>query len=129
MRDIHYDYFPPAWESLIESFDYSILLNHEFGDYQGDLFFLLEDAAPTYYRVGFLVFGYGSCSGCDSLQACANKEEVIELRDKLHTEIHWEDSPKEMLTFLHNRDAPLYWYGAKTNWEEFLGKARRVLSQ
>lgn len=35
------------------------------GSYQGDIVFRVEDKG----RIGYLVWGYGSCSGCDELEA------------------------------------------------------------
>lgn len=41
------------------------------GMYQGDIVFRVEDAG----RIGYLVWGYGSCSGCDELEAVYGNEE------------------------------------------------------
>jgi len=40
------------------------------GSYQGDIVFRVEDKG----RVGYLVWGYGSCSGCDELEAVYGDE-------------------------------------------------------
>ncbi len=58
---------------------YSSLLSRHFlyvteivtGSYQGDLVFRVEDEDG---RVGYLVWGYGSCSGCDELEAAYGDE-------------------------------------------------------
>lgn len=41
------------------------------GSYQGDLVFRVEDEDG---RLGYLVWGYGSCSGCDELEAVYGDE-------------------------------------------------------
>jgi hypothetical protein len=42
------------------------------GSYQGDIVFRVEDKG----RIGYLVWGYGSCSGCDELEAAYGDEEA-----------------------------------------------------
>lgn len=90
-----YDY-----DDLVTSFGYKILDKLDEGSYQGTFIYLLQrpDMSPSMY--GLLLVGYGSCSGCDSLQACATYKEVVELRDSLYDDIkwgsQWEDFIKEM---------------------------------
>jgi len=67
-KDDHgwYDYTP-----LISYFGH-IILRVDDTDYQGDSRVLYEEGE----RYGYLNFGWGSCSGCDSLQACDTASEV-----------------------------------------------------
>lgn len=88
-----------GYESLLETLEYEIVYSGEFGDYQGDYLVMFKKDN----RFGYLQFGFGSCSGCDSYQSCENKEELIDLRDSLNNDIQWK-SPKEMISFLENRD-------------------------
>ena len=69
-------FYPPDYEQLIESIGIQIIVSVSDDGWQGDtrLLFYEED------KYGFLVFGWGSCSGCDALQACQSKKEVLTVR-------------------------------------------------
>ena len=63
-----------------------------FEDYQGDFFYLGEDQEGfVYYVTG----GYGSCSGCDALEACDTYEDLLELRDDMKRSIRKFDRLNE----------------------------------
>jgi hypothetical protein len=70
---------------IVESFGYKILAEKDVGHYQGTLFYLLHNED----QVGLLDVNYGSCSGCDSLQACDTKEDVLQLRQDIFDSIKW----------------------------------------
>lgn len=98
--------------------DYQPMLD-EFGDilvqvddegYQGDSRVLYHDGK----RFGWLQFGWGSCSGCDALQACNSVEEVQELMDELHNSIMWFDGPEEAIKFFESHD----WEGDYSWWAD-----------
>jgi len=116
---------PGDYGPLLESFEYEILLQVDDGDYQGDSRLLLRDGN----RYGLLVFGWGSCSGCDALQACSSIKDIEELRDGLHGDIIWKDSREEMLEFVKNRDweAQYSWHAEET--KEFVEKALDLLAK
>lgn len=86
-----------TYEDIVKSWGHEVLDISETGSYQGDYEVLLRDANGRY---GITVFGYGSCSGCDELQATEpwNDEGdwngVVELRDKLAADITWFDTPE-----------------------------------
>jgi len=69
-------------------------------DYQGDSRLLFKDGE----RYGYLIFGWGSCSGCDALQACCDESEVEKLRYQLLHEIKWIGEKQEALTYFKTRD-------------------------
>lgn len=70
----------PQQDSYFQAYEYeriyralgSVVWEEDFGDYQGDTLVLYEG-----FRT--LTFGWGSCSGCDALQACSGHEDVAEL--------------------------------------------------
>lgn len=111
--------------------DYQPMLN-EFGrillqvddkDYHGDSRVLyLKDG-----KIGWLQFGWGSCSGCDALQACQTVEKIQELMDRLYNEIQWFDSVAEARTFFktHDWEGDYSWRIKKQ--EEFVEKAIEIL--
>ena len=89
------DYTP-----ILKSFG-KILLQVDDEDYSGDSRVLYEFPDGTY---GYLQFGWGSCSGCDALQACDNPEEVEDLIDMLQASIKHFDSAEEGLKYFLEHD-------------------------
>jgi len=81
----------PSHRELIESLGVEVYREERFGSYQGDMIMILKDTYSnnieyiTHY--GFLIFGYGSCSGCDSLLACESFEDLEELRNRYESQI------------------------------------------
>ena len=84
---------------LIESFEYEVLLQVDDDDYQGDTRLLFKNGS----KIGYLNFGWGSCSGCDALQACSSYDEVDELRSHLYESIKWE-TKSDMLKYFETHD-------------------------
>jgi len=78
-----------GYEGLVSKFCASIELNEPDDEYQGDSFLLLRDADG---RLGYLKFGWGSCSGCDALQGCESFAELAELFDSLRDSVRWFES-------------------------------------
>ena len=60
-------------------------------------------------RYGILIFGWGSCSACDALQACRNWEEVAALRDDIARGIRWFESAGDALAYVREHDWSLEW--------------------
>lgn len=94
-----YDYQP-----MLDEFG-TILLQEDDGGYQGDSFLIYKDNN----RYGYLNFGWGSCSGCDALQACNTIDEVQGLMDSLYADIQWFDSIQELKNYFKNKDWELTW--------------------
>lgn len=117
-EDDYYNY-----DRLLSSMGYEIVLQVDDKDYQGDSRVLYRDGD----RYGLLVFGWGSCSGCDALYACSNLEEVDTLRTDLHDQIIWKDNRDEMREFIANRDweAQYSWHAEETR--DFVAKALELL--
>lgn len=96
------------YQQLIDSFG-TVLIQEDSNDHQGDTFALIlgDDG-----RLGFLVFGWGSCSGCDALQACETNAEVANLRNELLDSIRWFDSPAEAAQFFLQHDFAGDWHAS-----------------
>lgn len=90
---------PGDYVPLLESLGYDILLQVDDKDYQGDSRVLFKDGD----RYGVLVFGWGSCSGCDRLLGCDSYKEIDELRDSLDSGIQW-GSLAETIAYLQEHD-------------------------
>jgi hypothetical protein len=101
-------YWHSSYEEIVWDFGAEVTDTETLGSYQGDLLFLLRDGE----QFGFLVVGYGSCSGCDSLEAAGeNVEKVQALADGLFNGIHWEPTAAAMVEYLRRRDpANDFWY-------------------
>ena len=127
MRNIIFDkspdtswFSPPSYEELVDSMEYDVITKEDIGSYQGDYLYFLKDTD----RYGLLVFGYGSCSGCDSLQDCGNEEDVTSLRNDIESNIKWFDSKKAVIKFITNtEDKPFKdWYWKEEDADKFFGQ-------
>lgn len=114
-----------SYDKLISSLEHEVVLQVDDNDYQGDSRVLLRDGD----RYGLMVFGWGSCSGCDALYACDTLAEVDELRKKLAGEIIWKDSKSEMRQFIESRDWGVQFISYdRGETKEFVEKAIEVLT-
>ena len=105
-----YDYQP-----MLDEFG-EILLKVDEDDYQGDSFLIYKKDN----KYGLLIFGWGSCSGCDALQACNNIDEVQELMNSLYDSITWFDSLQELKNYISNNAImELKWYCYSDVFEDF----------
>lgn len=105
-----YDYQP-----MLQEFG-EILLQIDDDGYQGDSFLIYENNN----EYGLLIFGWGSCSGCDALQGCNNINEVQELMDSLYDSITWFDSLQELKDYIANDDTiELKWYYYSDTFKKF----------
>ena len=98
-----------SWEDLIRSFGYTVHVTHRFDSYSGDGIAIMGNGE----QLGILVFGYGSCSGCDALEACNTYERLDELRQSLHNKIKWYDTdslPEAIAAFLMHAYITNQWY-------------------
>lgn len=122
MFPIDSDY--PSCEALVGTFA-QILLKVD--DYQGDSRLLLHDMG----RFGLLFFGWGSCSGCDALEAASgNRDHLRELRDDLAHKTHWEGSPQALMAHIERKDWSLDFDGdspASTASTAFRERALEIL--
>lgn len=103
----------PGYLELVESSGYEVLEFETTGSYQGDHEVLLADGE----RRGFLMIGYGSCSGCDALEAAYGYTDspdwnrIVELAAGIRDDIHWADSAADLAAYLRaDIEDPLKWY-------------------
>ena len=108
-----YDYQP-----MLDEFG-EILIQVDEEAYQGDSFLIYKNDN----KYGFLTFGWGSCSGCDALQACDTIDEVQELMDSLYNAIKWFDSLQELKCYISDYSiVELQWYFYSDTFKEFREK-------
>lgn len=87
------------YQPMLEEFG-QIILQVDDNDYQGDSRVIYQDEE----KFGYLIFGWGSCSGCDALQACDSIEEVQTLMDSLFHQIRWFDSLPKLQEYFRSKD-------------------------
>ena len=112
-----------SYNSLIESFEVQVVNENSSDDYQGSSWYLLRDNN----RFGYLSFGWGSCSGCDALEACSNVEEAIQLRDELWQSITWFDSSNEARKFFNQHDWEADSSFREENFKQFIEDCKNAL--
>lgn len=103
------------YEDLFTVSGMTILDSKYIGDYQGDLVLILRSPeGKEVPSLGISLFGYGSCSGCDALQAAMYNEEQMEsLRESLLSDVDWFSSAQEALDFLGSEEFRGRWqYGS-----------------
>lgn len=74
----------PGYSEIVAKFG-EVLHEVQVNDYQGDTLVLLQKGD----EFGVLKFGWGSCSGCDALQACYSISDLQDLVDRLESSIDW----------------------------------------
>jgi hypothetical protein len=112
------------YQPMLESFG-KIELQVDDKDYQGDSRLIYSDDNNRY---GLLIFGWGSCSGCDALQACNNLQDIEQLRQRLSNSVKWYDTSQELLAYINEKDWELdyCWHAEETR--DFVEKAKAMLA-
>ena len=110
------------YRAFIESMGFDIVIYFEAGDYAGDVLVLVRHG----FHYGILAFSFGSCSGCDALQACSTHEELEALRQRFFESIKW-GTACELLDYVEKRDWALNheWY--LPGCPEFVEDAKTLL--
>lgn len=109
---------------IIKSFGYNVLLQVDDNDYQGDTRVLFRDGR----KLGILIFGWGSCSGCDALQACDGINEIVELAEEMERNIKWGTHKETYKYFLeHDWKGDYSWHSRET--KEFREKAVEIIGE
>ena len=95
MKDAGHErrYYSPNYETLLEATGLKVLECEYFGYYHGDALAIVSDGE----RKGISVWGYGSCSGCDALEAETPLNEngdwsgVNALADEMRQGVRWPE--------------------------------------
>jgi hypothetical protein len=113
---------PCDYGPIIRSFG-EVLVQVDDEDWSGDTRVLLRNGD----RYGFLSFGWGSCSGCDALQACDSYQDVDQLIGEMENDIKWFDTLAESQAYIAN-DAERqgsYYYHCE-DWAKFKAAVAEV---
>jgi hypothetical protein len=72
---------------------------------------------------GFLTFGWGSCSGCDALQACSTYRDLAELMASLASGVIWFADDAELREWFVAHDWEGDWHWGSGALQGFLAEA------
>ena len=114
-----YDYTP-----MIEAFG-NVAVREDVHDYQGDTWVLYDNNG----KIGYLVFGWGSCSGCDALQGCVDFDELQDLCDRLEDGIMWFDNAAKALDWFEAHDWEGDWSWYYEECKDFVRKVFEYLNE
>ena len=117
-----WDRYKGGYEGLIEATGCEIIDSLKMGSYQGDLLIVVSKN----YKFGVLSTGYGSCSGCDSLQACNNHNDRAKLAKKLYGKIMWKE-PTEIIDYLQDKDWETEYYGKQKGLPKFIEEVKEQI--
>jgi hypothetical protein len=103
----------------------TVALQVDDDSYHGDSRILYDDGS----KIGYLQFGWGSCSGCDALKACRNIDKAQELINKLEQDTKWFESKEVALNYFktHDWEGDYSWYYDKQ--KVFIQKAIEYLKR
>ncbi len=124
VRDIYKEGCNSDYEPLLNSFEYGIVVAEDEDDYQGSSWRLFKDRDRC--RYGYLEFGWGSCSGCDALQACSSYEDLEKLQKFLHSRIHWFETLKECKKWFMKHNWEGSWCGRHSELLAFVTKVKNL---
>lgn len=108
-NDSYYFWPPYDYDPMVHHLG-DIIASGSSGDYQGDYLYVLKNRKDG--RFGFLLVGYGSCSGCDALQGCDSWEDVLKLYEYIANGVTWYNSADDLLESFDEKDDNRFfsWY-------------------
>jgi hypothetical protein len=114
-------YGPWDYRPLLKSLG-EVVIQVDDDDYQGDSRVLIR--RPEGW--GVLVFGWGSCSGCDALQACYTWLHLEQLQQKLLAETHWEADLPTLQAWVATHDWAGDYHGRTEATQRFVQEVAEV---
>lgn len=109
---------PSNYQPLLDEMG-TILVQVDDSDHRGSSRLLLRDGG----RYGFLVFGWGSCSGCDGLQSYGSYQDIADLANGLASSIRWFNTLAEVQAYMADTATrKLSHYYHESEWAEFAAK-------
>lgn len=105
------------YDPMVEAFG-NVAVRVDDDAYQGDTQVLYNNDG----KIGYLIFGWGSCCCCDALQSCNSIEEVQELCNELENDILWFDTAEEALKWFNEHD----WLG---DWSWYTDEGKQFVHE
>ena len=113
-----------GYKPLLQGLGLIVAQQHDPG-YTGDSRVLYHNVCQGF---GYLMFGWGSCSGCDALAACSTYDELAELVASLHASIRWM-TPEETFDFFTTHDWKAEPCGNSIYVDDFIRKCKSYLNR
>lgn len=110
---------------LVATMGVDVVKHETIGSYQGDYLLIVKEGGSY----GYLEFGYGSCSGCDALQACSSMEDVAALRQRLYESIQWGPSAAALAQWMKDRDWESQWVWHESEAATWIREAAKMLGE
>lgn len=121
-KDFNWGFYD--YEPIINSLGDEVVIQVDDRDYQGDSRVLYKNKDG---KIGILIFGWGSCSGCDALQACGSYDDVDELIEDLRNDIKWFDNKSAALKYVNEKDWELDFSWHYDETKQFVEKVKKYL--
>jgi hypothetical protein len=112
------DYTP-----IIDHLGWAQIVIHDRG-YSGDTFVLYPARVGNHYHV--LVIGWGSCSGCDALQACKTYADIDSLIEQLYNKRIYLDDYAALLAYVNSPARDFDHYAHTSTWPAFRAAIRAL---
>jgi hypothetical protein len=105
----------------IKGMGYEVLAEADLGCYQGDWVGLVRDTQYDYeHAYGFIVAGYGSCSGCDAWQAATTPAERAGVLADVLRAAHWFEELADAKAYITDAEArEQSYYAHEDGWKDF----------
>lgn len=89
---------------MVSAFGQRLLVSVDEDGWQGDSYKLIADGDEPGQRYGVLIFGWGSCSGCDAFEGCSTVEDYQQLADSLQDSIKWFSDKEGLMKYAEEHD-------------------------
>lgn len=107
-----------SYQEALAGIGVKATVDEHIGDYQGDWVAVVTAEVNWDDKLGFLSYGYGSCSGCDAWQAAETPAELAEIVVGMVNKIIWFETPEELREYIAHPNRLLSIYHEE-GWTEF----------
>ncbi len=115
------------YEPMVTAFGQRTIVSEDDADYQGDSYRLLGDGDEPDQKYGLLIFGWGSCSGCDALQQCDSVAELQDLADSIQDSIKWFCNKSDLRKYMEEHDWEGDWHWRQEAARDFRRQVKEFL--
>jgi hypothetical protein len=107
-----------TYDSITQLFG-EVIIDVTDSDYQGDTRLLIK----RHGKYGILIFGWGSCSGCDALEGCSSDQDYYDLISSLENDIKLFETLDQAKEWVSNdMERELSYYYHIEEWNDFKKK-------
>ena len=106
-----------GYDDVVSCFG-NIVVQVDDEDYSGDARYLLEKDG----KYGYIIIGFGSCSGCDWLLGCDTEAEKESLIFDIKNDIKWFDNLSDLQRYVSKKDWELEYSWRAEETKDFINK-------